>query len=413
MLINCPECKANISDKAPACPHCGFPVGASGSAPRRSRRNSNRRRRLPNGFGQITEIKGQHLRNPFRVMVCVGKSDEGKPLSRLLRPTAYFPTYNDAYTALLEYHRNPYDLDKDICVSELYEKWFEDYKKDGTCSASAITQTKSAWAYASPIYNMKVRDVRSRHLKGCIETGERPFCGGVRKIGPGLQARLKTVFNMMFDYAVEYELTDTNYARRFHLSKEVSKNIGTVKKSHIAFSEEEMSALWKNVDALEYVDAVLIQCYSGWRPQELCLLRIENINWEEKIFLGGMKTDAGEERIVPIHSKIEPLVRRRYDEAVGLKSQFLFNWHKNGQPPSPLNYARYSREYRNIIGTLGLNENHRPHDPRVQFVTMAKKSSVDEYALKRMIGHAIQDLTEKIYTKRDAEWLQDEIEKIK
>lgn len=116
---------------------------------------------------------------------------------------------------------------------------------------------------------------------------------------------------------------------------------------------------------------------------------------EEKIFLGGMKTDAGEERIVPIHSKIEPLVRRRYDEAVGLKSQFLFNWHKNGQPPSPLNYARYSREYRNIIGTLGLNENHRPHDPRVQFITMAKKSSVDEYALKRMIGHAIEDLTEK------------------
>lgn len=25
-LIACPECKATISDKAPACPHCGAPV---------------------------------------------------------------------------------------------------------------------------------------------------------------------------------------------------------------------------------------------------------------------------------------------------------------------------------------------------------------------------------------------------
>ena len=25
-LINCPECKNKVSDKANACPHCGFPI---------------------------------------------------------------------------------------------------------------------------------------------------------------------------------------------------------------------------------------------------------------------------------------------------------------------------------------------------------------------------------------------------
>lgn len=28
MLIECPECKNAVSDQAPACPHCGFVIGA-------------------------------------------------------------------------------------------------------------------------------------------------------------------------------------------------------------------------------------------------------------------------------------------------------------------------------------------------------------------------------------------------
>ena len=59
----------------------------------------NRRRRLPNGFGQITEIKTGNLRNPFRVMVTVGKNEEGRPICKPLRPQAYFATYNEAYSS--------------------------------------------------------------------------------------------------------------------------------------------------------------------------------------------------------------------------------------------------------------------------------------------------------------------------
>ena len=32
-----------------------------------------------------------------------------------------------------------------------------------------------------------------------------------------------------------------------------------------------------------------------------------------------------------------------------------------------------------------------------------KKYKVDEYAIKYMVGHEIQDITEKVYTKRDPE----------
>lgn len=44
---------------------------------------------------------------------------------------------------------------------------------------------------------------------------------------------------------------------------------------------------------------------------------------------------------------------------------------------------------------------------------MAKKSNVDEYAIKYIVGHHISDITEKVYTQRSHEWLKNEIEKIK
>lgn len=42
-----------------------------------------------------------------------------------------------------------------------------------------------------------------------------------------------------------------------------------------------------------------------------------------------------------------------------------------------------------------------------------KKSKVDEYAIKYVVGHTIEDITESVYTERDVDWLKEEIEKIK
>ena len=43
---------------------------------------------------------------------------------------------------------------------------------------------------------------------------------------------------------------------------------------------------------------------------------------------------------------------------------------------------------------------------------MGKKAGVNEYALKEMVGHSIQDITESTYTVRDVERLRSDLEKI-
>lgn len=84
-----------------------------------------------------------------------------------------------------------------------------------------------------------------------------------------------------------------------------------------------MNILWKNVDEIPYVDVILIQCYSGWRPQELGLIELDRVDLNNWVFTGGMKTDAGMNRLVPIHSKIRPLIKKRYDEAININSKYL------------------------------------------------------------------------------------------
>lgn len=219
----------------------------------------------------------------------------------------------------------------------------------------------------------------------------------------------------MLGYALEYEIVDKNYARTFDISSDILKEQESMRRAHIPFTEVEMEKLWNNVDAVNYVDILLIQCYTGWRPQELRLIRIENVDLEKRIMTGGIKTKAGTNRVVPIHSKIFNLVERRYKEALSINSNRLLNCTDTATHKSNpyLTYDKYRHRVENIIKKLGLNPEHRAHDGRVQFVTLAKKYNVDGYAIKYIVGHSISDIPEKIYTHRNSDWLKSEIEKIK
>jgi len=410
MLTKCPECELQISDKAISCPHCGYPLRPENIISKK-RKRTNKRIRLPNGFGQISEIKNRILRKPFRVMVTVGKTSTGRPICKPLKPESYFKTYNDAYAALVEYNKNPYDLNPAMTVRELYEKWTDQYFKTLSSDSSVRTIT-TAWAYCSSVQDMRAIDIRARHIKSCMDDGIAIIKGEERKASAGIKTRIKSMFNIMFDYALEYEIVDKNYARTFNVSDDIIKEKEDAKRGHIPFTDDEIQILWNNIN-LPYTDVILIQCYSGWRPQELGLLKIENINLDEWTFTGGIKTEAGINRIVPIHSKIRELVKNRYNVALNINSEYLINCVESRKGGFKFTYDKYQQRFNKIRDNLKLNKDHRAHDGRMHFITMSKKYNVDEYAIKYIVGHSISDITEKIYTKREVEWLKTEIEKIK
>lgn len=219
----------------------------------------------------------------------------------------------------------------------------------------------------------------------------------------------------MLDYAVEYEIVDKNYARTFTVSGDIQKERKRSQRSHIPFTDEEMTVLWENISTSKWIEVIIIQCYMGWRPRELGLLRVENVDLKNGTIMGGMKTEAGTNRIVPIHSRIRPFVEKWYAEAVELGSEYLFNCTdgKSYKGALMLTYDKYQQRLYRIRDMLQLNPEHKAHDGRMHFVTQAKKYGLDEYAIKYIVGHSINDITEKVYTQREIEWLRSEIEKIK
>ena len=322
MLTKCPECELQVSDKAASCPHCGFPL--KGSAKSSKYKKPNRRRRLPNGFGQISEIKNRNLRKPFRAMITVGKNEYGKPICKPLKPVSYFETYNDAYSALVEYNKDPSERDAELTVKELYGRWFPEYS--ATVAPGTANAIDRAWKYCVSVHDMLVKDLRVRHIKNCMDNGTRILKGYETEAVPSMKNQIKTLFNQMLDYAVEYEIVEHNYARNFKLNGEVLKKLSTVQNEHLVFSDDEMKVLWDHIQDSPFAGVMIIQCYTGWRPQEMCLLSVDNVDLERGIIKGGMKTESGENRIVPIHSKIKGLVTLAYDKAITLGSPYLFNY---------------------------------------------------------------------------------------
>lgn len=330
-----------------------------------------RHMRLPNGFGSITELRNRRLRKPFLVRITVGKDENGRPITKALKPVSYFATYNEAYTALVKYNEDPYDVSDVITVQELYDRWSEYYFEK--VSPSSVRTVKSAWEYSKSLASIPVRELKSKNLKSIIENSP----------SENLARRIKSLFNIMLDYAVEYEIVTTNVARTFSLeapNKESDK--------HKSFTDDELELLWK-YKADPVVQMILVGCYTGFRPQELCTIKRENIDVNQRIMIGGSKTDAGRNRHVPIHEKIISFVGSMEN----------------------MTYDRYSYRFHKTLAEIGISD-HTPHDTRKTFVTRAKKYKLDEYAIKRIVGHAITDITEKIYTERSDEWLISEIEKM-
>lgn len=399
MLIRCPECNLQVSDKALECPHCGYPLKPE---IKKTKIKKTKRRRLPNGFGQISEIKGRSLKKPFRAMITIGYSADGKPICQTLKPTAYFSTYNEAYEALIKYNKKPYTLESNITLKQLFEVWYEEYKKSGV-KDSSIRRASSAFKVCEQLHEYKINCIEPFLIKEVLEQSPQRT----------MVIRSREVLNMMFDFAVENGMMSTNPAKQFKFSRYKTEEYGKVERGHIDFTKEEMNTLFENKDKSLTINMIIVQCYMGWRPQELCSLLVDNVDLEKGFIVGGMKTRAGTNRSVPIHTKIFDLIKKQYERAVIAKSKYLFYTIDKYGNANGISYSTYQFEFGKILKYLELSLSHRPHDCRVHFITMCKRYSVDEYAIKYMAGHRIADITESIYTKRGILWLKDEVEKIK
>lgn len=371
-----------------------------------------------NGEGSISYDK---RRKTYRAKVTIGwELDEKTGRSKQIVKTlgSSYKTKGEASRALAEYLKNPFDLNnKDITFSQLYEKWYDDFMTEDHISHKY--RIKAAYKYCSSIYNKKIREITVLDMKNCIYKGTIISTRGKNKgeeqfASPSTKESMKFLFNHIFAYATEARLIERNYAKDFSLDKKVLKEKQVNHKEKIPFSEEEMNKLWKSIEFVPFADMIVYACYSGWRPSELVRLKVEDVNLKDGFIKGGIKTNAGKNRLVPIHPLVEKIIMKYYNEAISIHSKYLFN-DSSKKTGIGLSYDQYLSRFNKVMSLLNFRKEITPHYTRHTFITKAKSRSVNmnEYILKLIVGHDIGDLTEHVYTHRELEDLKEEIKKIK
>lgn len=373
--------------------------------------------KLPNGYGQIRYL-GKGRRNPYGVYPpAVEEYDNGK--KKTPPALCYVSEWDVGMAVLVSYHAGTYNPGDEIAIeqnmhpdtgngdffsrlvsdynkkmfnretnkptfSEVFKKSYErkfgkEYghtdKKDSS-ERRIIAAYKNIEVLHDEIFEDITSDQLQDALNATLETHKRSTAESV-----------KLLYNQMYKYAVPNHLVSMNYAEY------VSVNAGDDTEKGEPFSKAELKILWANKND-KIVEMLLIMCYSGFRIEAY---RTLEVHLKEGYFRGGIKTESGIGRIVPIHSAIMPLVKKRLKREGALL---------------PISQNTFRKQMYKTLEQIGLDR-HTPHDCRHTFSKLCEDAEVRENDRKRMMGHAFADITNKVYGHRELEDLREQIEKIK
>lgn len=128
-----------------------------------------------------------------------------------------------------------------------------------------------------------------------------------------------------------------------------------------------------------------------------------NVDIENMLITGGAKTDAGKDRIFPTHPKIQPFVKKWYEE----EEEPLVT--RNGEKTLPVYYRRYL--YYPALEKAKVRK-LTPHKARHTFGILLNKAGANTVYIQKLLGNADYATTANIYTHPDIQELRNAVEMI-
>lgn len=340
--------------------------------------------RAPNSFGSIKKLSGKRRRPYAFIITCGWEIVDGKKRQKQ-RVVSYHATRQEAMIARAEYNKSPFDLDqRNITFEQVYEVLYkEKFEKMKRQAKSGYT---ASFGKCDTLHRMKMIDIKKYHMQAVVDR--------YADMSKSTQMNIIKLFHAMFSFALENDIVEKDYSRF------VEATSVQVAKDKVPFTREEVAVLWQH-EGNWIAESLLILLYTGVRIEELLTLKAADVNIEERyIDLRGTKTKAAK-RLVPIHKKIVPLLDKR------LTSTYLYPSVRTAE--KPMTYNPYRDKLDPFLESV--NMKHTPHECRHTFTSMAHACKLNPVLIKKIIGHAAQDLTQDTYTHAFIEDLLEEIDK--
>ncbi len=335
--------------------------------------------RNENGFGSIHKL-GDNRRKPYAVRVTVGWKD-GKQVRKYI---GYYKTQPEALLALAEYHKGEFDIDlSKLTLVEVYDRWIK--RIEPNVSKNVLNSHNMARMRFERMGNMEITKLKADHLQDWMDNID---------LSPGSKKRLKSTMIQLWKYAIKNDIVNKNYAESIEIHEKVEKT-GKV------FTNKEIQSLWNDLDN-PTAQWILILMYSGMRIGELLSLTADNIYLDKHYMVGGSKSEAGIDRVIPIHDAILPLIKKQLG-----KAKYLMRDEKGRK----LSYAKALEQFK--IYMLEHKWEHLPHDTRKTAISMMHSSGIPMEVIRVIVGHSGKGVTEKVYLYKTPYELVEYINQIK
>lgn len=345
--------------------------------------------RNPNNYGTIKKLSGNR-RRPWMVGVNPKINDKGTYTYEIL---GYFEERADAMIALAEYNKNPVDLTrKDLTFAETYDLYFNDkfVTSKKKLSESSKYAARTAYNHCRPLYKKVFADLRHRDLQKLID--------GI----PLKRASIENVVLLikgMYAFAMREDIVQKNHAEFLQISNPDDEEHG------VRFAQEDINRLWSHTE-IPFVRIILIYIYTGWRAQEFSRMPKEKVDIENMVMVGGSKTDAGKDRVVPIHHRIQPFVKELFDAP----GTYMIPSLK--KTDSFISYSKLRDLFMETIKQVGITTEYTMHDCRHTFDSMLDDVKTPPVIRNLLMGHSGKDLDEKVYIHKTVDQLREAIEKL-
>lgn len=344
-------------------------------------------KRSANGSGTI--YKRQGVNKPYSVY---GKAynDNGVMKREYL---GSFKTRKEAEERRIAYITNPDVKRTDLTFKDVYA----DYTKSAryaNLTASTQQNYSAAFKHCTRIYSLRFSDLRTAQFQEIITdlAGQGFSQSSVTKV--------KLLFTVLSGYALQNDIITKSYADfvvlpKFEQSEKRALTDLEIEKIGKAAQQGNKTAQW-----------FYFLIYSGWRISEFLELTPFSFDKEEYTLCGGKKTQAGKNRIVPVHENLKWIL----DSQLSQKGETIFCM-ENGKPMTS-NYFR-KHMFKPLLQELDIDPEVTPHYARHTFATKLKQAGADDFYRKKLLGHSGAGVTDLVYTHADVKNLRKTIDLLK
>lgn len=378
------RCNRELQDDFIFCPYCG--KNQSSDKPKSRRRTK--------GTGSIY-IRKDNKSKPY----AAASSVTGKQVY-----LGAFATKREAENALKDYEYNPVN-GFNMTLEQLHEKWIKTkaYQKLGD---SVKSNYASAYIKLKPLYKRKFRDLRTSDYQYIIDYYDNPHhevgAGGKLKYldkngkgtykvtntpkiceGLGYSAlhKVKCLLTTLYTFAMKEDIVNKDYATFIELPEQEETTA-------TRFTEVQLELIRQSVGKVPYMDYIYIMCYVNFRVSEFLELTPDKYKVTDSgihYFVGGKKTDAGKDRIVPVHPKIQNLIQT----CIAHNGKTIFcRMHEGSEFGKAMNkdyFLKYC--FRPAMQAIGLGDEYTPHSCRRTFSTRMSAAGAREEDIIALMGH--------------------------